>query len=352
MQATSKFGQPFTHFGVKILALAACSLGLSTAALANTPETLAALAEKAEANGAAITWYESSPEDLIDKVLAAFNEDFPNVKVEYVRLVGGNELASSVIQEEQAAGKSADVLTGGPDHLWQLHSRGLTADLDQEELNLADELLPTSYAVPTAASVYVQIWNTRKVDEDEVAADWDDLLDEKWKDRIGHWVRAASFSQLASLWGEDVAEEKLHEFTKLNPYLFKSTFPLAQGVASGEVDLAIGFYHSLQPVLNAGAPIDFNLLDPTPMHTISSSITKSSVNPDAAKLFVTWLTTEKGAKAYEEATGRGNPVVPGTQTYQMLSEVDVAEWPFDQNEKLAEINDKFNAILATDSRIK
>lgn len=341
--------QPYHHAA---LALAACSLSLSSSVFANTPEHLNALAKKAEENSATITWYESSPEDQIQQVIKEFNKDFPNVPIRYVRLVGGNELASRVIQEEQASGKSADVLTGGPDHLWQLDQRGLLAHLDAEELGLQPDLLPVPYAVPTAASVYVQIWNTRKIKDEDVPTTWEEFINPKWENRIGHWVRAASFSQLANIWGEEKAEEQLRNFTKIKPYLFKSTFPLAQGVASGEVDLALGFYHSLQPVLNAGAPINFKLFNPTPMHTISSSVAKSSVNPEAAKLLVTWLTTEKGAKAYEEATSRGNPLVAGTNTYNMLQEVEVSEWPFEKNSELAELNDRFNAILAAESRIK
>ncbi|MGB6103859.1 MAG: extracellular solute-binding protein [Pusillimonas sp.] len=326
-------------------AILAATLYAGTA-MSQSAEVMNRLAKGAVENGAQITWYESSPEDQIGKVLDGFKQAYPDVKVRYVRLVGGNELASRVIQEEQASGKSADVLTGGPDHLWQLYNRGLVKDLSKENLDLPEQLLPAPYAIPTTASVYVQIWNTRKVKKDEVPADWDALISEKWSGRIGSWVRAAAFAQLASTWGEEKAEQKLRELVALKPYLFKSTFPLAQGVASGEVDVAIGFYHSLQPVLKAGAPVDFRLLDPTPMHTISTSISKSSVNPDAAILLAMWLTTPEGAKIYEEATSRGNPLVSSTDTYKMLQAVEVAEWSFEDTEKLAQINEKYNAILA------
>lgn len=339
-------------FTPHILLSAICTFALATNALANSTEHLNNLAKAAEANGQPITWYESSPEDQIKKVIAAFNKDFPNIKVNYTRLVGGNELASRAIQEEQASGKTGDVLTGGPDHLWQLNERNILADLTGEEMGLSDDLLPAPYATPTAASIYVVIWNTRKVKEDDVPNTWDEFINEKWKNRIGHWVRGASFAQLADKWGTEKAEEQLRKFTTLNPYLFKSTFPLAQGVASGEVDIALGFYHSLQPVLQAGAPIDYKLLDPTPMHTISSGVSKSSRNLDAAKLLVTWLTTEKGAKAYEQATSRGNPVVPGTNAYSMLKDVEISDWPFDKNEELAILNERYNGILAADSNIK
>lgn len=338
-----KKGTLFTIVTPLIATLAAVFSG---GVCAQSAEVMARLAKGAQSNGNQITWYESSPEDQINKVLEGFNKAYPEVKVRYVRLVGGNELASRVIQEEQASGKSADVLTGGPDHLWQLNNRSLLKDLTTENLNLPEKLLPTPYSVPTTASVYVQIWNTQRVKNEDVPETWDQLLDPKWTGKIGSWVRAAAFAQLASTWGEEKAVEELRELVKLKPYLFKSTFPLAQGVASGEVDLAIGFHHSMAPVMKSGAPVDFRLLNPTPMHTISTGITKSSVNPDAAMLLAMWLMTEDGAKLYEQATFRGNPLVPGTDTYKMLQGIEVAEWSANDNEKLAQLNEAYNAILA------
>lgn len=319
------------------------------AAASQTAATLDRLAKGAVSNGTEITWYESSPENQISKVLAAFKKTYPKVNVRHVRLVGGNALTSRVIQEERATGKSADIVTGGTAQLQQLHKRDLMKDLSKENLNLPKELMPASYVIPTAASVYVEIWNTNTVKDKDVPTTWDSLLTNKrWTGHIGAWVRPTAFSQLASLWGEQKAEKDLRQLIALKPYLFKSTFPLAQGVASGEVDVALGFYHTLQPVMKAGAPVNFRLLDPTPMHTIVSGVIKSSANPDAAMLLAVWLASPEGAKAYEDATSRGNPVVPTTKMYKMLEGVDRAEWPFAQTSKLIELNKKFNAIV-TDS---
>jgi len=314
-------------------------------ACTTTAQAMQALAVKA-AQGEPVVWYESSPENQISAVLKAFNARYPAVKVKHVRIVGGNELASRTIQEVQARGYTADLLTGGQDHLWRLNERGLLRDLSKDDLGLSARLLPVHYAVPTAASVYVLLWNTRNVNAAQVPETWDAVIHPTWRDRIGSWVRAAAFAQLASVWGEVKTRAQLDAFVQLKPYLFKSTFPLAQGVASGEVDLAIGFYHSAQPVLNAGAPVRYRMLDPTPMHTISSGVSQSARNPSGALLLLHWLTTDEGARAYEEATSRGNPAVASTKTYAMLQGVQTAEWPFDKVLELAELSEQYNAILA------
>src|SRR5258706_12031494 len=68
-----------------------------------------------------VTWYENSPTDQADNVIAAFNKTYPNVKVKQVRIVGSSELAVRSMQEIQGRGYTGDVLTGGADHLWQLN---------------------------------------------------------------------------------------------------------------------------------------------------------------------------------------------------------------------------------------
>src|SRR5690606_29650840 len=145
--------------------------------------------------------------------------------------------------------------------------------------------------VATTASVYVALWNSKKVSDAEAPNTWEDVVNAKWTNRVGSWVRAAAFAQLAATMGPDSAKNLLERFIKLKPMLFKSTFPLAQAVGSGEVDMGIGFYHSTLPPMNAGAPIKMRALDVVPMHIIYSGVSKSARNAEGAKLLMAWLAT-------------------------------------------------------------
>lgn len=324
----------------------AATMAMGFSAWAAHAETIANLAAKAAKNPT-VTWYESSPAEQGDKVIAAFNSKYPNVKVKQIRLVGGNDLAVRVVQEMQARGYSADVITGGADHLWRLKERGYTVPIDGEGVTVPKAYTPNPDMMATAASVYVLAWNTQKVKESEVPTTWEQVLDPKWTNRIGSWVRAAAFAQLAATQGVDTARKELLRFVKLKPMLFKSTFPLAQAVGSGEIDLGIGFYHSTLPPIEAGAPIKMRALDIVPMHIIYSGITKGAKNPEGARLFLAWLATEEGALAYEKATGRGNPLMPKTKTAQFIKGKKLSEWPPEKSGELGALNDLFNQILET-----
>jgi iron(III) transport system substrate-binding protein len=312
------------------------------AAQAGVLDDLAAAAAK----GPNVVWYESSKSSQTDKIIAAFNARYPAVKVQHIRVVGGNKLAGRVVQEIQARGYSADVITSGAGQTWSLNERGYLLNTDWQALGVDKKLTPTNFAVAVAASVYVILVNTDRVPAAERPRSWDDILDDKWKGRIGGWVRPTAFIQMAKVWGEKRAEAALRKFIALKPFLFKSTFPMAQQVAAGEVDVAIGFFHTAQPPITAGAPLKRISLDPTPMHTIYSAVTKQTRNPAGAKLFLSWLVTPEGAKAYEAATNRGNHLLKGTKTAALLAGAAIAEFPADEIDQYKAISKKFNKILA------
>ncbi len=321
--------------------VAAGAIAFSGAVAAASLDDLAKIA----AGKGPVTWYESSPVEQIDKVVAAFHKTYPGIQIKYVRLVGGNELAVRGVQEMQARGYTADILTGGADHIWTLHGRGYLENVDWKALGVPAKLTPTPYALATAASVYVVSWNANKVKDAETPRVWDDIADPKWTGRMGSWVRASVFAQLASKWGEPRADALLERFVKIKPMLFKSTFPLAQAVGSGEIDIGVGFYHSTLPPVLAGAPIKYKVLDVVPMHTIYSAMTKNARNPEGTMVLLAWLASDAGAAAYEAATHRGNPLIATTKTAQLIAGRDIAEFPPDKSDELGRINQRMNAVL-------
>lgn len=328
-------------------ALIAVLASLAALMLPSAPARAQPLAELAKAaeKKPAVVWYESSPSEQIDKVLAAFSRKYPNVKVRHVRLLGGNELAVRTVQEMQARGYTADLLTGGADHISQINGRGFLENVNWAQIGVPKAYSPNAFMTATTASIYVVLWNTRKVSDEQAPRTWEEVLDPKWTHRMGSWVRAAAFAQLAATQGPDTARRQLERFIRLKPMLFKSTFPLAQAVAAGEVDLAVGFYHSTLPPINAGAPVKMRALDVVPMHIIYSGISKNARNVEGAKVLVSWLASDEGALAYEEATGRGNPLSPKTKSAQFIAGKRVSEWPPEKSDELGALNEYYNRLL-------
>lgn len=324
---------------------AAFGVALAGSAIAQASDELVRAAE----GKGVVLWYESTPSDQVAPMIEAFNERFPNIEIEHVRSTGGTNIAALVIQESQARAETASLVTGDIAIMGQLRDRGLLSAIPAEA-NIDGALMPNEYFVDTAAAVYVIIWNTNNVSDDERPKTWDDFLDPKWQGRVGTWVRSLGFASLAKAKGVDETRELLRQFAAQSPMLYRSTFPLAQQVAAGEIDIAFGLYHTAQPPIQAGAPIQVAGIDPNPVTTIWSSVVNAGGNPEGAKVFLSWLVSPEGAKAYEDATNRGSARVAGTATQALVDGMELSEWTAEEMDFYAELQAEFNSILESGGR--
>ena len=130
-----------------------------------------------------------------------------------------------------------------------------------------------------------------------------------------------------------------------DPQLFKSTFPLAQQVAAGELLVGLGIYHAAQPPLRHGAPIKIVITDPVAVDMLYDIVPAHAKNPSGGELVALWLASPEGAEAYEDATDRGNPLIEGTKTEALLRGRTLAQYPPEQSAREAEVVEHFNKLL-------
>jgi iron(III) transport system substrate-binding protein len=200
-----------------------------------------------------------------------------------------------------------------------------------------------------AASVYVVLYNTQLVPEAQAPRTWEDLLDPRWRGRLGTWSSAAGIAHLPKAWGIERATDYVRRFAAQEPLLYASTFPLAQAVASGELAVALGIFHTAQPPIQQGAPIRVVALEPTTISTIYTYVARNTRQPNAAKLLVAWLMTPEGAKAYEDATARGS-IVLGPNTAQLVRGKTVVEFPPAELDQFTRLLEQYNELLKQGGR--
>ena len=295
-----------------------------------------ALVEAAEAEGGSLVWYESSPEDQAGQILDAFREEFPFVtEAQHVQL-RASDVASRVVQESQADAATADVVTSDAASLSELGGRELLTSADWEAAGVPPELAPNDRLVASAAAVFVLIYNSDQVEESDAPAGWDDLLDPKWAGKVGTWESPYAFAELVPTWGGEKTMDYAEKFAAQQPTKYQSTFPLAQAVGAGEIETGVGIYHSTQPAIADGAPIGVVVPEPVPVTLLYSAIPEAAQSPATAKLFATWLTTESGATAYEDATSRGNPLLPGTDAAKLVEGRTISDFSPEKAGELAD----------------
>jgi iron(III) transport system substrate-binding protein len=336
---------------MRVTARIACAAALGIALIAAAATHAATLDDSlnrlaaAAAKSGSVIWYESSPDEQAQQIVAAFNKRFPDVKVEHIRDTGGNSIGARIVQESQGDARTADIATVGNSIMMPLIERNLLAKVDWTGFGAAPKTTPSPYAITCTAVVYVIVYNTNLVKEADAPKNWGDLLNPRWNGKLGVWVRAEGQGALSAVWGEDKVADYIKKLNANHPVLEKSTFPLAQQVAAGELLVALGIYHTAQPPLQRGAPIKVVITDPAAVDMLYDIVPAHAKNPSGGELVALWLASPEGARAYEDATSRGNPLIEGTKTEALLRGRTIAQYPPEQSQREAEVVERFNKLL-------
>lgn len=306
-----------------------------------TQELAAAAAKKGP-----VVWYESSTPEEINQVIAAFNKHYPDIKVQYVRNTGGASIAARIIQESQAGATTASFVTADVQQIVPLTQRNLLVSDDWTKLGVDRNLIGSPEAVAVTAPLGVLVWNKNKVDAADVPDTWDGLLDPRWKGRIGTWRRGAMYADLGKQFGAERMREYVKKLVALNPMVYPSTYTVAQQIAAGEIDIAMGLYHTSQPALARNAPIGIKIVSPIPLNTLFGAVVNKGGNQEGAKVLLAWLSTPEGAIAYEKATHRGNPRVPGTEAAKLTAGKSLSEYPIGETNQYLELDRELTEMLS------
>src|SRR6185295_9439621 len=172
-------------------AIVTALLVAGSAARADTVQDLAAIAGKK----GPVIWYESSPPEAVLKIAAAFNKKYPDIKIQFVRNTGGGGIAARIIQESEAGAATASFFIGDVAQLIPLNQRNLLLTRDWKSLGVDPALAAT-------AALGVLVWNKQRVADGDLPTTWDEMLAERWRGKIGQWVRAATLGTLAKVYGE------------------------------------------------------------------------------------------------------------------------------------------------------
>lgn len=281
------------------LLLLACLLALPQAraqpALYEGPDREQKLLEGARREGGRLAYYTSMAERDSQRVLAAFEAKY-GIKVSTWRS-GKNRVLQRVINEARAKRTEASVVLNPSPEMEALRQERLLQPLRSP---YAADLIPA--AVPahrewTGVRVYVfvQPYNTKLVQRDELPKKLEDLLHPRWKGRLGIEAKEQEwFYTLLQTMGEDKGMRFFKQLATTNGLSVRLGNSLLMNmVVSGEVPLALTAYSYLvEQAKAAGAPIDYIALQPTIAYTDGIGVLKDAPHPHAAALFHDFMLSE------------------------------------------------------------
>lgn len=267
-------------------------------------QELKAIEEGAKKEGK-LNLYGSIREDEAKAIFDTFEKKYPGVKIDYFRS-SEDKLASKILAEAKARTYNFDVLiTTGAYHIKSLGMTLKWSPPSTEGIN-KDLLDPDGMAVPVYINTNVIQYNTKLVAKADVPKSYEDLANPKWKGKLCledsdfEW-----FVGLQNFMGKEKALDLFKRIAANQPAVRNGHGLVSDLVAAGECPIAINNYgNQVARAQKKGAPTDFIAINPVVTIVAPAVISKSAPHPNAAKLYVNWITSKEGQEFIVKNGGR------------------------------------------------
>lgn len=329
--------------------LAACSTGAPPTAPAGTnasPDASSAASPSAGAPSTSLTVYSGRSEELVGPLLERF-ETASGISVE-ARYGDSAELASLLLEEGDRS--PADVFfSQDAGALGAVAEGGLLAPLDPEVLGRVEARFQDDDGrwVGVSGRARVLAYSTERLTEADLPRSVTDLTEPAWAARIG-WVPTnaslqAFVTAFRQLEGEDAASAWLEGIVANDPVVYENNTGAVEGVAAGEVDVALVNHYYLMQLLAENGPEypvanhffaggDLGSL----VNVAGAGILSSSERADAAAELVDYLVSEDAQTYFSEETFE-YPLVDGMAADPGLPALDEIESPEIDLDRLADL---------------
>jgi iron(III) transport system substrate-binding protein len=260
-----------------------------------TPE----LVQKATAEGK-VVFYSAADLPLTEAVGKAFEQKYPGIKVQVER-TGSERVFQRIGQEYSSKVYQVDVANSSDAAHFIVWKRdGWLAPYvptDVAEHYAKDDVDKDGAYATWRATLSALAYNTTLVKPEEAPKSFKDLLDPKWKGKLvkGHpgysgTIMTSTFQTMTAL-GWDYFEK----LGKLDVMQVQSALEPPRKVAAGERAVMVdGSEYLVHMLIDKGNPL--KLVYPsegTPLVTSPSAVMKNAPNPNAARLFQSFLFTRE-----------------------------------------------------------
>ena len=278
--------------------------------------------------------YSGRSEALVGAVIEQFEEATGiDVKVKYGST---SEIAATL--KEEGADSPADVFfaqdPGGLGAVVDMFSV-LPKDLVETVPNWARSADRTWVGISGRARTVV--YNTHRLNEEDLPASIEGFTDPSWKDRIGWAPTNGSFQTMVTamrvMWGEDRTRAWLKGIEANSPRVYAKNTPTVAATEAGEVDVGFVNHYYLHRFIRENgdgfAARNYYFKDEGPGSLVmvaGTGILKTSSNRGNAERFLRFMLSTV-AQQYFAGQTHEYPLVAGVNTNRLLVPLDVINSP-------------------------
>ena len=246
-----------------------------------------------------LVWYAAMASDRAGELIKVFESKYPFLKVRF-QPGGATRQMEQLMVEHRTKKHRADIINTRRSFVGVMAKAGAIARY-RTPLRSAlrdgfidkEGLVNGIYAQPR-----VFLFNTQLVGRDKAPQSFEDLLDPRWKDKLG--MDTTDYDWLAALidfYGRSKALEYTGKLAKQKLNFRRGPTLLAQLTVAGEFPVVIdAFPEEIMQMKSARAPADFIFSEPfVPVKTPTTvSISSGAPHPHASALFVDFLLSKPG----------------------------------------------------------
>ena len=248
-----------------------------------------------------LTLYTTIAEKDLPAIVKPFEQKY-GIKVNVWR-AGTDTVLQRSVTEYQAKKYDVDAVHFGAPEMEALTREKVLAPVASPvHADLQPGSVPAHRAwAATILSVWVQAYNTNVVKKSDLPRTYQDLLDPKWKGKLG--IESKNDDWFATvvhqMGGEQQGLKFFQELVAKNGISPRHGHTLLNNmVVSGEVPLALTVYNYMpEQAKKKGAPLDWFAIEPAIARANAVGVTRNAPHPNAALLFYEYLLGPDGQKA-------------------------------------------------------
>lgn len=296
-----------------------------SASVAGTPDPAAAREAACEAGageGTLVYWHNFAKPD---EIFAAFNEAYPDIKVEGLANRPDDHVQTLMTEVSSGRPPTADILYGELNVLKPVFDAdGVNEEIDWPALGVPGEILTHAGNVVRLQRIAGSIvYNTNEVSAADLPDTWEGLLDPKYDGQMIVDPRGRPFDQFSLIWGHDETIAYVEQLIDLNAQVVPGGTAGMLAVAGGQALMTTGGRsEAVVEQQQQGAPLDIKYLDVIAAYDSFQLVPKDAPHPNAAACMVAWLATD-GRQVFEAAEFKSNETIPtGAPDDAKFPEVD------------------------------
>jgi iron(III) transport system substrate-binding protein len=249
-------------------------------------------------NEGVVVWYATMNTNDMDETANEFMRTHPGITVKQLRL-GSSQLPARIITEQRGGEYNADVISGDEVQVSQLVGAGAFDRYVPPEAGkfIAGTVDPHGYWTNLYLNTTVIAWNPERLTSDHLKppASFADFARPEWKGKFGFDTGALNWYIGMLQSGGSAGAQLARNITANAPVKTTGHTQTVTSLETGEFDATPTAYgYMAEAEKRAGKTVDFR--NPTPAFVTLTpvGIAKQAPHPNAAHIFIDWLTSKAG----------------------------------------------------------